>query len=521
MTASRAPCYGSVVSRRLTGVVPLLVALAGTSVIAPAHAETPRHAQKPAKKKGAKPGGKKPPAPPVAPPPATPPRVTTTPTPTRVISLSVERLTLENGLRVVLAPDARAPVVAVSIVYDVGARDEDRGATGLSRLLGRAFSSGSANVLRGEHERLIAARAGESWVSSSTDRLMATDVAPAGELPLLLWLEADRMKSLQLGIEAIEASRRALLAERQTEDGSPAGAGRARLRELVFQASFPLEHDPRGALADIAALRPEAVRALYEARCSASNAVLTLTGDFEVDHAVSLVHRFFDTAKKQDRPAPSASPPLPEQTSERVATLDDPRARATTLLFGWSLPPIGTDDHDALEAAVDALAVGPGSRLGRLPFPLRALGTVERHRGPGLLTLELTLPEDANRADVTKAALAEIEALAKTGPSDAELAAYRAHHEAATWATLADPAERAQRLAATELSVGDARALTAELPRAAALTRDRVKAAVARWLAPTRRSSVEVGPPRDDAPAPKPAAPPPGPPRTPRPRGHR
>jgi predicted Zn-dependent peptidase len=509
------------VSRWLVGVVPIVVALVATGVPSTAAAEGPRHAQKPAKKKGTKPGGKKPPAPPPAtpaPPPAKP--VAVEPAPPRALPLTIERLTLDNGLRVVLAPDGRAPVVAVSVAYDVGSRDEERGSTGLVRWLGKGLSSGSANVLRGEHERLVATRAGESWVESGTDRLVATDVAPSGELPLLLWLEADRMKSLQLGVEALEASRRALLSERQTEDGSPSGAGRARLRELVFQASFPLEHDPRGALADIASLRPEAVRALYEARCAASNAVLTLTGDFEVDHAVSLVHRFFDTAKKQERPAPSASSPPAEQTSERVATLDDPRARATTLLFGWALPPLGTDDHEALEAALDILAAGPGARLARLPFPVRVAGSMDRHRGPDLLTLELTLPEDASRAEVAKTALAEIEALAKSGPTDAELGAYRAHREAAIWATLGDPIERARRLGAAELTMGDARAFSSELPRAAAVTRDRVKAAVARWLSPTRRSSVEVGPPRDDAPPVKPPTAVPAPPR-PKPRSHK
>ena len=504
-----------------------LLAVAGCASLSAAAEPKAHHAQKAPKKKPPKPSGKHPPP---APSPAPPPKVASAPIASHAPTATIERLVLDNGLRVVISPDPRAPVVSIAVAYDVGSRDDERGATGLTRLLARAFGQGSANVLRGEHERLVLARGGDATASSGVDRMILADTAPAGELALLLWLEADRMKSPKLAPDAIEAQKRGLVAERERDDIDPVAAGRARLRELAFQAAFPLEHDPRGAIADLAALRPDAVRALYEARCAASTTVLAITGDFEIDHAVSLVHRFFDTAKKQDKPAHAALPVVPEQTSQRTATLEDPRARATTVLFGWPLPPLGTDDHDALEAAIDVLAGGPGARLAQRPSVDKPLAVsvaarFERQRGPDLATLEITVADEAARADAERAVEVEIEALAKAGPTDAELAAYRAHREAEAWADLADPRRRASLLATTELVSGDARTLLADVPRAAAVTREKVRAAVTRWLAPTRRTLVVVGPPRDASDAPVAAKPGPAlaspPPKTPKPRGHK
>jgi zinc protease len=476
-------------------------------------------AQKPHKKKPHKPKAGKhaaagpyvAPAPPAAPEaaarkPAAPP-------------LAIERLQLDNGLRVVLAPDHGSPAVSVAVIYDAGARNEERGSAGLAHLVEHLMFQGSANVLRGEHERLLGVRGGEASSHTESDRTAFVDIAPASELPLLLWLEADRMKSLQITTEAVAAQRDVLVAEHQRDvQGAPLGAARVRLRELVFQAFWPYEHDPRGLLADIGQLRPEAARAFYDAHYGASNAVVTVVGDFEIEHATQLVHRFFETARKQERPPAFDAPPQPEQTSQRMAVLEDAQLRAPAFLFGWPAPSGRTDDTYALSVALDVLAEGPASRLAQRLQTERTIASrihpfAERQRGQDLLGLEVAVADEAQRAEAERLVEQELEALSKAGPTEAEMARFRGHAEAAAWRSQASFSDRALLLGKAELTHGDARLVEGELGRAFGVTRERVRAAVSRYMSPSHRTLVEVLPPRDGsdkgpprAAAPRPAA---------------
>lgn len=283
-------------------------------------------------------------------PPAPPkPKVEATPRQVRALPITVTRLLLDNGLRVVLSPDPRVPVVSAIVAYDAGSRDEDCGATGTALVASRLLFQGSA-VLRGEHERLVWGRGGEIVRANEVDRTIVGGIAPSSELPLLLWLEADRMKSLTVTQDALDTVKKAQLAARAQELAAPLAAGRERLRGLAFQGSFALEHDPRGAIADLGALRLDPVKAFCETRLSAPNAVVAIAGDFDVDHATQLVHWFFDTAKRPERAESKPPAPVPEQTSQRTAVLEDAHTRAPSALFGWAIPAAGTEDDHALRA---------------------------------------------------------------------------------------------------------------------------------------------------------------------------
>lgn len=417
--------------------------------------------------------------------------------------ISVDRWQLDNGLRVVLAPARRAPRVAVAMLYDVGARNEERGSAGLAHLVEKLMTQGSANVPRGEHDRLLSARGGRSSSRTENDRTWYVDEASASELPLLLWLEADRLKSLQMTQDALTTQRASLLAELSREQAAPLDAARTRLRELVFQASWPIEHDPRGLPADIAQLRLEQAQTFHETYYVASNAVLVITGDFDTEHATQLVHRFFETARKQERPAPLALPLQHEQSSQRLAVLEDARLTSPALLFGWAAPMTRTDDGYALRAALDILAQGPSARLAQRLMSERQLATdvtpfIERQRGQALLGLRVALVDDAKRAEAERIVEQELDALVKAGPSEAELARYRAHAEADAWELYDDEGERARALGEIELMHGDARLAADELSRAFGVTREHVRAAVGRYLIPSRRTLVEALPPASE-----------------------
>ncbi len=421
-------------------------------------------------------------------------------------TLVLDRTTLDNGLRVVLAPVPRASVVAVAMLYDAGARYDERGGAGLASLVRHAMSQGSANVLRGEHERHLASRGGQGWSEVTSERAVFVDVVPAAELPLALWLEADRLKSLQIPADGVAALRQELGLDQLRRAADPRAAGRARLREQVFQSLWAYEHDPLGG-AEASALRADAVQAFHDARYTASNAVLVVAGDLDTEPAGQLVRRFFETARRQERPA-ALTAALPEQSSQRRAVVDAPTLTAPTLLYGWSTPADRTDDAAAAEAALYVLArLRLPQKLQReAPLAARIRLEHERQRVAGLARLEIDLLDAAGRTPVERAVNAELEALAQKGPSEAELVHFREDTAARAWHRLRSPDELALALGDAELLHGDARLLGEDVSLATALDRDKVRAAAARYLSETRRSFVEL---RSPTMVPSPASPPP------------
>src|SRR5512140_265281 len=110
------------------------------------------------------------------------------------IKLDVRRAKLDNGLRVVLSPDHTSPTIAVDVIYDVGGRNEERGHSGFAHLFEHMMFQGSRNVARNDHAKLVSAHGGVLNGTTNSDRTNYYEMLPSSELPLALWLEADRMK---------------------------------------------------------------------------------------------------------------------------------------------------------------------------------------------------------------------------------------------------------------------------------------------------------------------------------------
>jgi zinc protease len=496
------------VRRRLRATV-ALAALALASGDASARAPRPRPRQ---------PSGRAPAAPPAPKPADDRPG-----SPLRAPSFPVERATLDNGLRVVFSPDHSRPLVALALTYDAGSRHEERGQAGLAALSARLFeTAGSTNLDPGERGTLVAARGGSTRAWAEPDALRSISLLPAGELPLGLWLEAERLRPPRLPNETFEAARALLLATDPARAGDPFAQAEVRARELAFQTLWPYEHPPQGSAASLETMPPAMVRSFYEGHITPDSATLTLVGDFEPDHAMQLVHRFFDLAPKGSKAQASPAPPTPEQSSPRAAVVEDARVAGGGLVYGWALPPPHSDEHDALRLAAAILAGAEGRLAQRLVRERGAASEVSArfagHRGPDLFTLRVRLVEGQKRGEVEPVVEAELAALGRSGPSAAELERARAGLEASLYAELGSLEGRARLLGEYELYQGDARALLQEARRLGAVSAEGVRAAVARHLSPLRRTLVEVRSAAEGAPK---APPPPNasPPTLPRPPG--
>ncbi len=415
------------------------------------------------------------------------------------VNLAVQRVTLENGLRVVLNVDRSSPTVAVAVTYDVGSRDEAKGRSGFAHLFEHLMFHGTRNLPKGEIERLVLGRGGFLSAVVYQDYTNYFMALPANELALALWSEADRMRSLVVTAEAFEAERRVVQEELRLRVSNAAfGLSPIRLEALVYQGFFPYEHPPIGSMDDLNAASLDEVKSFYDRRYGPNTAVLSISGDIEADEAMELVHRYFDRVPRIEAAPPTALE-LPEQTNQRTAVLKDEHAATPGVLYGWAAPPAGHADRYALELAAILLGEGQSSKLHdglvrAKPLARSASASLDVRRGPSLFAIDVKLSEGAKMGDVEKLIEAEIKALGARGPTEAELQKARRMAQARFVLGLQWNRDRAIALGKAELFHGDARRINTELARYFAVTKEDIAAAVTKHLAPTRRTIVETYP---------------------------
>lgn len=415
------------------------------------------------------------------------------------LHFDVKRAKLDNGLRVVMLVDHTSPTVAVDVVYDVGARNEERGRTGFAHLFEHMMFQGSANVPRGEHFKLVTSHGGQLNGTTSADRTNYFEMLPSGELALGLWLEADRMKSLDVSQKNFENQRAVVKEEyRMRVENAAYVPASLRLEELVFQGYWPYEHPSIGTMRDLDGAELSWVRTFHDAYYAPNNAVLSIAGDFDENEAMALVRRYFGDARPQPNVPRYAPPPLPEP-APRSAVVEDSHARLPALLAGWPIPASDQPDHYALDLAAMLLGDGESSRLHRALVRERAIAisadaSTNDNRGPDVFEVDVRLASGAKIADVQRLVDTQIADVARLGPSDDDMKKLKNRMRARFLLGLQSNFARAQKLAEMELYRGDARLLDGELDKYLAVTKDDIKRVVARYLTPARRSLVEVRP---------------------------
>jgi predicted Zn-dependent peptidase len=421
--------------------------------------------------------------------------------------LDLMRFTLANGLRVVLERDPSSPTVAVAVWYDVGSRNEKPGEGGFAHLFEHMMFEGTDKVPRGEHDKIVEGRGGKLNASTSEDWTRYWEMMPSSELAVTLFLEADRMKSLKVTEEAFENQRKVVQEEyRMRVENAPYVKGYFRLMELVYDGYHPYAHPAIGSMKELDEAKLEWVKRFHDTYYGPNGAVLAISGDVDFDAAQKLVHQYFDPI------APIALTPFTDATyggrkgASPIETVTDAAARTPSTAMGWAIPKDGDDEHYALELAATILGDGESSRLEKKLVRELAwaqsveIGT-EDHRGPDAFMVDVRLSEKGKAEDVEKAVFAELEALAKTGPSAEEMKKARAKVEHAFLFGLQSNLSRALALAKYEGQRGDARLLTTDIDKYLAVTPEKVKAAVAKWLRRDKVAQVRVVPVAKAAPA--------------------
>ena len=245
--------------------------------------------------------------------------------------LEIEQYKLENGLRVVLNPDKTIPVVSVAVYYDVGSRNERMGHTGFAHLFEHMMFQGSENVGKAEHFQYVMNAGGTMNGTTSSERTNYFETMPANQLPLALWLESDRMRTLAVTQENLDNQREAVKEEKRLRyDNQPYGQVFDLLTRMVFK-NFANAHSTIGSMEDLDDATVEDVQEFFRIYYAPNNAVLVISGAFETETAKDLVEKYFGTIPNQPLP-PSINVEEPPEVAETSSGIRR-RARAASGIF--------------------------------------------------------------------------------------------------------------------------------------------------------------------------------------------
>jgi zinc protease len=333
--------------------------------------------------------------------------------------------TLPNGLQVVLLEDHSTPIVHAEIWYHVGSKNERPGRTGFAHLFEHMMFKGSKNVEPEGHPSWISSVGGQSNAYTTEDATVFWQTFPAQYLPLVLWLEADRMASLRIEENVFQTEREVVKEERRMRvENQPYG----RLNEIIYDQAFtthPYKHPTIGSMHDLEAASVNDVRDFFKTYYVPENATLVLVGDFDTKEAVGLVTQYLGRVPKASRPVPRDIPKEPPQTKERRVHLEE----------SWPLPAVvvahhitfdGHPDSYPLHVASKVLSDGQSSRIYKSlvyekQIALAAFGGANIIEDPNLFYAVAIVQPGHTTEEAATALIAELDRLKKEAISEAEL----------------------------------------------------------------------------------------------------
>ena len=401
---------------------------------------------------------------------------------------------LKNGLRLIVAEDHNAPVFSIAVSYNAGSRDERKGRTGFAHLFEHMMFKGSENVGPGEHFTLVFNNGGNMNGTTNKDRTLYFETLPTNQLDLGLFLEADRMRSLDITQENLDNQRNAVQEERRLGlDNQPYGKSGEIQQELLYD-NFAYKHSVIGSMDDLNAATVEDVAEFFKMYYAPNNATLVLVGDFKTADALAKIRTNFESIPRQPDPPP-VDMAEPQQKEERRATVDDVLARAARIDLAFKAVPGNTNDFYALQVLAAALQGGQSSRLYQKLVKDREMvtgvgGFMDEKRGVGAFYTNATLRPNVKTEDVEKAIYEEIERLKKEPIADWELQKAKNTTRRNFINGLQSSLNRAVTLGQYTVYYNEPNLINMRLDKVAAVTKEDVQRVANKYLLDTNRTVV-------------------------------
>jgi predicted Zn-dependent peptidase len=416
------------------------------------------------------------------------------------LSIPIVEYTLDNGLRVVLSESHEAPTVAVSVYYDVGSRNEVKGKSGFAHLFEHMMFQGSKNVGKAEHFQIVNSSGGVMNGTTSEDRTNYFEELPSNMLPVALWLEADRMRSLAITHENFENQRATVMEEkRESYDNQPYVPSYLEMNALAFQGYWPYEHSTIGSMKDLARASVDDARDFFDAFYTPSNAVLVIAGDFDEAMARKLVDEHFGGIVSHEPPRFVDQPWVPP-AEEAYDAMEDPLAPLPAFHMAYHVPPMRSPEFYPLTIIARALGDGESSRLEQ--ELVKESGTVvemmvdlDGRRGPDLLSFFCILSGKETPAGVRARIERHLGDIRDNGLGDKELGRIKNRLRMAYYRMLGTHLRLAITLGRYKLYWDDPSAVNTEMKVYEAVTNDDIRKVANTYLVESNRAVLDVFPP--------------------------
>jgi len=410
--------------------------------------------------------------------------------------LHIEEYKLENGLRVVLNHDDSVPVVAVAVYYDVGSRNEREDRTGFAHLFEHMMFQGSENVPKAGHFQFIMKAGGTMNGTTSSERTNYYETLPANQLPLALWLESDRMRSLAVTQENLDNQRDAVKEEKRLRyDNQPYGQIFDLINQMIYK-NFTNAHSTIGSMEHLDAATVQDVQEFFRIYYAPNSAVLVISGAFETETAKDLVEKYFGDIPSQPQP-PALDVTEPREVAETYQEYEDKLAPLPAFLIGWKIPPRRTKEFHALYLAGKILYDGDSSRLYQKLVKgeesvVQLFGFTDERRGPSSIFIGAIPKPEKDLSKIREVIMHEINDIAVNGVKPAEMQKLHNNLLNDTVRVRQSSMARAQSIAEFALYDGDPTLINYELDELLAITPDDIQQAVAEYLNNENRALLDV-----------------------------
>jgi predicted Zn-dependent peptidase len=387
---------------------------------------------------------------------------------------------LDNGLHVILHQDASTPIVAVSVMYHVGSKNEERDRRGFAHFFEHLLFEGSANIGRGEFSKYVERAGGVLNANTTGDRTYYYEVLPSNQLELGLWLESERMLHAKVDQKGVDTQREVVKEERrQRYENQPYGSILIEVLKRAYK-EHPYQWPTIGYMEDLNAASEADYQAFYKKYYVPNNAVLVVTGDIDPVRAKELVGKYFkDIPRGADVVQPNiVEPPLTAEVRDVVYD----RIQLPAVVVAYRIPANGTPDFYAVDLLNRLLSNGNSSRLNKalkdeqqkavytgafsLPF-----------EDPGLAIMFGIANAGVNAGTLEAGIDAEVRRIQTEGVPQAELDKLKAQLETEAVQDKGRVAGIAGNLASAYMLLGDTKLVNTELDRYLAVTSDDLKKA--------------------------------------------
>ncbi len=422
--------------------------------------------------------------------------------PAKPLNIPVVYYKLPNGLKVVISEDHTAPVVTVAVYYNVGFRLEPKGRTGFAHLFEHMMFQGSANVKKFEHAKFVEANGGSLNGHTDFDYTNYFETMPSNRVELGLWLESDRMRSLDVSEENLK-NQQAVVSEevRVNVLNQPYQFFEwISLWENAF-TNWNNSHNGYGDLAEINAATIDDVRSFFKTYYAPNNAVLTVAGDVDVAEVKKMVEKHFASIPSQPMP-PRPDLTEPPQTKEKRVSQTDKLANLPALATGYHLPPQNSPDFPAMALLVQILQGDDSSRWYQrlvkekeltldLSGGLNYFGNEFDYTGPMIMTTRTTYKPGHTADEILREMDGVLADIVAKGVTEKELADAKVRYRSNFYSQVESSFGKTHLLSALALFRDDPQQINSLLTPFENVTAAQVKSAAAKYLVATNRTVID------------------------------